>query len=97
MPGKKKIRSGVVVPDALKKRDALETADDWDELDIQEAVKRSNSSLHTDATDSKQDSGGFLFSSDEEDNGEYGGGEHNTRSDDDSDLEIEAPVSIEMD
>jgi hypothetical protein len=100
VPGKK-IRSGVSVPEHLKAADSLSTAvDDWDDLEDPESAARQT---RGGVSARNLDSGSFLFSSDEEDEEDdaddqavetRGGG---WKSDEEeSDLEIEPPVTVEL-
>ena len=98
LPGKK-VRSGVRIPDHLRAKDSLSVApDDWDDLEDPEEQARARKAGST--SNYEKDSG-FLFSSDDEDDdGDVGEEEerhekHGWRSEE-SDLEIEPPVTVEL-
>lgn len=96
--GKSKIRSGVSVPAHLKARDALAGVHDWDELDDPSAAPRKQRRYEN----GEDAEAGFLFSSDDEGNGERdaaeAGGEwvSGRSSGGESDLEIEPPITVEL-
>lgn len=92
----KKVRSGVSIPTNLLSKDVDTVAmDEWDELEVEEQPIRRTKKAH----DGGRNSNSFLFSDDEDDSasgtGEVGAADDGASSDDD--LEIEAPITIDMD